>query len=1295
MKSKWVIHKLNSQRSSSSSSSSLSSLLLPHKTQFPHSSASKVPSSILNSVDVSLVLSLCGREGNLHLGSSIHASVIKTHGFSSQNVVIRNSLLSMYCKCGVLRNAGKVFDEMPLRDTISWNTLISGFLTAGEFEAGFGWFKRMLNSGLCGFDQATLTTILSACDGVDELGFFVNRMIHGLVFLSGFDKDISVGNALMTSYFKTGCCSSGKRVFDEMVERNVISWTAAISGLAQNEMYEESLRLVVEMLRGSIEPNFLTYLSGLMACSGLQAAREGSQIHGHVWKQGLQSELCIESALMDMYSKCGNVEDAWRVFESANQIDEVSMTVILVGFAQNGFEEEAIQFFVKMVNAGVEVDASMVSAALAAFGSSSSSLGQQIHSTIVKQRLDSNVFVCNGLINMYSKCGDLKKSMTIFNNMNCKNSVSWNSMIAAFARHGDFSTAMQLYEDMKLERVNPTDVTFLSLLHACGHGGMLEKGMELLNSMTSVHNLSPRTEHYACIVDMLGRAGLVKEAKAFVDELPIKPDVLIWQALLGGCGIHGDVEIGELAAEMLFKCEPNEPAPYVLLANIYSCNKMWKERAMAIRRMKEIRVSKEIGISWIEIEKKVHSFVVEDRMHPQGEEIYKGLMELLGNMVDEGYVPDKRWLLLLLRPKRVGARFLTNPSSSSIRWFSCLPSSCFTATDRTQEFFPRKGNGGITLTNQIVRSTLLNCSSDLISLGLFIWSARQPNHFHDREEFDVMVGVVWRLTSRYRTVNAIVKELESIGLSTKAGTFLLLLRVYWCGGMYPMVLETYYEMDCFGFTPNTFARNVIMDIVFRLGNKDFGMKVLKEVPLPNFLSYNIALCHVCKSNDLVLVRDVLCRMVRRGYYPSSQTFELVLNCFCRERNLSGAFQVFGLMTSLGVPLSVTIWTMLIDGFFRLGEPNMAGFLFSKMVETGCSPSIVTYTVLFRGYMESGMVDKAFSILNESEGYEHDLFFCNVRMRSLVKIGQDGDARFVFDSMRKSNMVPDSFTICSLLSARCNSKVLILWLKLLIRFVVLDNLVLYNSLMHFCCDAGYPFLAEWLYHDMIEKGFRPDNYSFIGLLRGIFGQGRSSEAVGVYSGLLMDRHNLDAHVHTAVLHCLIQSGNLSKAMDLFRKAVIQNFPLDVVSYTVVINGLLENGRQEAALDLYEQMKAANVCPTAHLCRVMLRRVCLIRDPKRIQKLMEDIAEAEVQLDYDSLVRLTDFLEYFASTSSLNHLNRLWNIVLQDNAMHAHSLDEECFDAAKSAALLPTPAGSVALFLALVQSLGQVGQDSNAC
>lgn len=647
MKSKWVFQKLNSNFPFCSS---LISPFITKIIQDPTSSTSKLV--LDNYVDISRLLSISAKEGHFHLGPSLHASFIKTfESFDNQNVyivpnatVIWNSLLSFYLKCDQMRNAVKLFDDMPMRDTVSWNTMVSGFLRNGEFDMGFGFFKRSLELGFYQLDQASFTIILSACDR-PELSL-VSKMIHCLVYLCGYEEEVTVGNALITSYFKCGSSSSGRKVFGEMRVRNVITWTAVISGLVQNQLYEEGLKLFVKMRLGLINPNSLTYLSSVIACSGLQALCEGRQIHGILWKLGLQSDLCIESALMDMYSKCGSVEDAWQIFEFAEELDGVSMTVILVGFAQNGFEEEAMQLFVKMVKAGIEIDPNMVSAVLGVFGVDTSlGLGKQIHSLIIKSDFTSNPFVNNGLINMYSKCGDLEDSIKVFSRMAPRNSVSWNSMIAAFARHGNGFKALELYEEMKLEGVEPTDVTFLSLLHACSHVGLVNKGMEFLKSMTEVHRISPRAEHYACVVDMLGRAGLLNEARSFIERMPVKPDVLVWQALLGACSIHGDSEMGKYAAEKLFLAQPDSPAPYILMANIYSCSGRWKERAKAIKRMKEMGVDKETGISWIEIEKQVHSFVVDDKMHPQADTIHGVLAELLRLMIDEGYVPNKRFIL--------------------------------------------------------------------------------------------------------------------------------------------------------------------------------------------------------------------------------------------------------------------------------------------------------------------------------------------------------------------------------------------------------------------------------------------------------------------------------------------------------------------------------------------------------------------------------------------------------------------------------------------------------------------------
>ncbi|OVA12572.1 Pentatricopeptide repeat [Macleaya cordata] len=647
MKTRWAINRFNSHLSSSAISTSIENKLQSSQTLLLRSGDFEFP---FNHVDTSLLLSLCGKEGNSRLGSSIHASIIKNsehfdpkYQSNSRNVLaVWNSLVSMYSKCGELNEAAKVFAKMPIKDTVSWNSLISGFVRTGEFGKGFELFKKMHDLGSFRFDQATLTTILSVCDKTDRL--YICKMMHSLVFHNGYEMEISVGNALITSYLKCGCSNSGKRMFDEMFERNVITWTAVISGLAQSQFFQESLSLFFEMHCGLVDPNSLTYSSSLMACSGLRAEREGRQIHGLILKSGLESDLCIGSSLMDMYSKCGFMEDACRIFDSAEELDEISMTVILVGFAQNGLEEEALQTFVKMVKAGIDIDANMLSAVLGVFGTDTSlCLGKQIHSLVIKKNFSSNVFVSNGLINMYSKCGDLGESINVFNQISERNFVSWNSMIAAFARHGLGFEALKLFEEMTLEGIEPTDITFLSLLHACSHIGSIQMGMEFLESMSKLHGISPRMEHYACVVDMLGRAGYLNEAKNFIENLPVVPGVLVWQALLGACSIHGDSKIGSYAADHLILAAPESPTPYILMANIYSSEGNWKERAKVIKRMKVMGMKKETGLSWIEIEKEVHSFVVADRTHPQTEIIYDILGQLCRLMKDEDYVPDKRF----------------------------------------------------------------------------------------------------------------------------------------------------------------------------------------------------------------------------------------------------------------------------------------------------------------------------------------------------------------------------------------------------------------------------------------------------------------------------------------------------------------------------------------------------------------------------------------------------------------------------------------------------------------------------
>lgn len=591
-------------------------------------------------------------------------------------------------------------------------------------------------------------------------------------------------------------------------------------------------------------------------------------------------------------------------------------------------------------------------------------------------------------------------------------------------------------------------------------------------------------------------------------------------------------------------------------------------------------------------------------------------------------------------------------SSSACNIFSS-PMICLSMNDKPHQFFSRE-NLKVFLTPQIVHSTLLNCRSDLIALSFFIWCAKQHNYFHDKQAFDYMVSVVARLTNRYKTVKGIVKELESVGLITKAQTFLLLLRIYWRGGMFSMVFETFEEMGSVGFKPNTFAHNVVMDVLLKIGHVDAGIKVLKEMEFPNFLSFSILLSNLCKLNDLVNIKDVLQIMLTQGYYPNVETFEMVLNCFCKVGRLLEAYQVLGAMVIRGISLSVNAWSMLIDGFCRLHQPDIASFLLEKMVQSGCSPNIVTYTALFKGFIEARMITGAFGILNtmESVGYVPDLLLCNVLIDSLSKIGRYDDALDLFLGMSKWNLVPDCYTFSSLLSTICSSRRFNLLPKLVRGLVVEADLVVCNSLLNYSCKAGFPNFSVELYNDMIDKGFQPDNYSFVGLIRGLCGIRRVNEAVNVYLGMVMNYSGLDAHVHTSIIDGLMKNDKCHRAIKLLRTAISEKYPLDVVSYTVAIRGLFKSGRTAEAFALFNHMKEVGLSPNKRTYNIMLYGFCVERDVKMVNMLLREIIKSGVQLDCSTFLRLTNFLfKSHLSSSSFNQLIKLWNLlVMRNEVMH---------------------------------------------
>lgn len=470
------------------------------------------------------------------------------------------------------------------------------------------------------------------------------RLVHAHVLNSIYRDYVAVQNSIVNMYAKCGFPVEARKVFDEMPERDMVSWTALISGFSQNDRAQEALGLFVEMLRDGFVPNQFTLGSVLKATAAV-GEMEGRQIHAVCLKNGHGDDVYVGSALVDMYARCGGMEEAKVVFDGLKSKNEVCWNALIAGHARKSEAETAVRLFSEMKKSGFEVTHftySSVFAACASIGALEQ--GKWVHGHLVKSGLKLIAFVGNTLLDMYGKAGSIEDARKVFERLVKRDVVSWNSMLTACAQHGLGRETVERFEEMRSRGILPNEVTFLCVLTACSHSGLLEEGLyyfELLKKL----KLEPDISHYVTMVDLLGRAGQLGQAERFIKEMPIKPTAAIWKALLGACRMHKNIDLGAYAAERVFELDPYDSGPHILLSNIYASAGRLRDAADVRKMMNDSGVKKEPACSWLEIENNVHMFVANDDAHPQRDEI-RGMWEKIADKIREiGYVPDSSHVL--------------------------------------------------------------------------------------------------------------------------------------------------------------------------------------------------------------------------------------------------------------------------------------------------------------------------------------------------------------------------------------------------------------------------------------------------------------------------------------------------------------------------------------------------------------------------------------------------------------------------------------------------------------------------
>uniref|UniRef100_A0A0D9W0P3 DYW domain-containing protein n=1 Tax=Leersia perrieri TaxID=77586 RepID=A0A0D9W0P3_9ORYZ len=459
-------------------------------------------------------------------------------------------------------------------------------------------------------------------------------------------RNVMSWNILLGGYIKNGDLDGARRVFDEMPERNVASWNAMVAGLTNFGLDEESLGFFVDMRREGMHPDEFGLGSVFRCCAGIRDVVSGRQVHAYVVRSGLDRDMCVGSSLSHMYMRCGCLQEGETVLQMLPSLSIVSCNTIIAGRTQNGDSEGALEYFCMMRGVGVAADVvTFVSAISSCSDLAALAQGQQIHAQVVKVGVDKVVPVMTCLVHMYSRCGCLGDSETIFFGYCGSDAFLLSAMISAYGFHGHGQKAIELFKQMIDGGVEPSEVTFLALLYACSHSGLKEEGMNCFELMTKTYGLQPSVKHYTCVVDLLGRSGCLDEAEALILSMPVTPDGVIWKTLLSACKTQKNFDMAERIAKRVIELDPHDSAPYVLLSNIRATSRRWGDVSEVRKAMREKNVRKEPGVSWVELKGQIHQFCTGDESHPRQKEIIECLEEMIAKIRQCGYAPDMSMVL--------------------------------------------------------------------------------------------------------------------------------------------------------------------------------------------------------------------------------------------------------------------------------------------------------------------------------------------------------------------------------------------------------------------------------------------------------------------------------------------------------------------------------------------------------------------------------------------------------------------------------------------------------------------------
>lgn len=591
----------------------------------------------LNEKELSLLQKLGSCKSVKEL-KGIHSSALKSCPSLQTQQLMYAEILCLCASITPLTDLGYVHSllkQLPNPNTSLYNSLIRYFLGFGSNQSSLIvllCYRVLIEKGLVA-DSYTYPFVFKACAHLCAMR--EGKMLHANVIKNGFVMDLYVVNTLMRFYAAIGAIEDVRKVFDGSPQWDLVSWTTLTQGYVNSGYWKKGLDVFFHICDVGYIADGKLMVVVISACAKLGDLSLGVKLHKYINDYQVKFDVFIGNALIDMYLKCGDADSARKVFYEMPLRNVVSWNSMISGLAQKGDFREALSMFRKMQDKKVKLDEFTLVAVLNSCANLGAlDLGKWIHAYLNRNQIEADGLIGNALIDMYAKCGNIPDALGVFDEMKLKDVYTYSTTIIALAMHGEGQTALELYSEMLEIGIQPDEVTFVGVLTACTHAGLLEEGRKCFADMLRVHNIKPQLEHYGCMVDLLGRVGLINEAVEFIENMSVEPDAFILGALLGACRIHGEVELAEIVMEQLAKVESDKDGPYILMSNIYASADKQKEALQLRKGMKHRKLRKAPGCSSIELDGEVYEFRKGDKAHPKTESIYHMLSTISCHLYD-------------------------------------------------------------------------------------------------------------------------------------------------------------------------------------------------------------------------------------------------------------------------------------------------------------------------------------------------------------------------------------------------------------------------------------------------------------------------------------------------------------------------------------------------------------------------------------------------------------------------------------------------------------------------------------